>query len=164
MGDFAKANQELIVQKFHTLSQKVPSSSTIRRVLLGVDWSNLQDTFNQWSSHLENYNELRDWVCIDGKALSSMVTNPESYHQNFVSFVSLYSQEHQLVLRLNRLENKQCSEIKQVQSMIRDCTLKSQVFTLDALHCQKQTVQEIISSENHYIVAVKKNQKSYMKL
>ncbi|MEA5522377.1 ISAs1 family transposase [Limnoraphis robusta] len=159
MGDFAKANQQLIVKKFKISSPKVPSSSTIRRVLMGVDWSNLQDIFNQWSSSLCESDDLRDWVCIDGKSLGSTVDNFGNSHQNFVSFVSLYSQEYQVVLGLNCFENKRCSEIKQVQEIIEDLPLKNQVFTLDALHCQKQTVKKIIESKNHYLITVKKNQK-----
>lgn len=118
MGDFAKANQQLILNKFKIFSKTVPSSSTIRRVLIGVDWSNLQDIFNQWSSQFNELSDLRDWVCIDGKSLSSTVDNLENSHQNFVSFISLYSQEYQIVLELNRFENKHSSEIKQVQDII----------------------------------------------
>ncbi|MCG5060707.1 MAG: transposase family protein [Limnoraphis sp. WC205] len=51
--DFAKANQPLIVKKFKIFSPKVPSSSTIRRVLIGVDWLNLQEIFNQWCSQID---------------------------------------------------------------------------------------------------------------
>lgn len=108
--------------------------------------------------------------------LGSTVDNFGNSHQNFVSFVSLYSQEYQVVLGLNCFENKRCSEIKQVQEIIEDLPLKNQVFTLDALHsladflldgnhqdrsprCQKQTVQKIIESKNHYLITVKKNQK-----
>ncbi|WP_413162228.1 ISAs1 family transposase [Capilliphycus salinus ALCB114379] len=159
LGDFAKANQQLIVKKFNIFSKKVPSSSTIRRVLVGVDWSNLQDIFNQWSGQLSELSNLRDWVCIDGKSLNSTVDNYDKSYQNFVSFVSLYSQDNGLVFGCNRLENKKCSEIKSVQDLLRHCSLKNKVFTLDALHCQKQTVREIIASGNHYLVAVKKNQK-----
>jgi hypothetical protein len=109
MEDFAKANQQLILNKFKIFSKKVPSSSTIRRVIMGVDWLNLQEIFNQWSSQFSEWSELRDWVCIDGKSLSSTVDNLNNSHQNFVSFVSLYSQEYQVVLGLNRFENKHSS-------------------------------------------------------
>ncbi|WP_413166690.1 ISAs1 family transposase [Capilliphycus salinus ALCB114379] len=88
----------------------------------------------------------------------------------------MYSQEYQVVLGLNRFENKHSSEIKQVQEMIGSLPFTKKVFTLDALHsladflldgnhqdrsprCQKPTVQQIIASENHYLITVKKNQK-----
>ena len=163
LADLAFANQQLIVQKFNILSKKVRSSSTIRRVLLGVEWLNLQEMFNRWSSQLTQSSDLMDWVCIDGQSLSSTLKNPNNFHQNFVCFVSLSSPSHQMVLGCKRWENKHSSEIKQVQEIIRDLPLTNQVFTRDALHCQKQTVQQIIESENHDLITVKKNQKKLYK-
>ncbi len=159
IGYFAKTHQHLLVNKFKIASKKVPSYSTIRRVLMGVDWSNLQEIFNQWSSSLVETNELRDWICIDGKTLKSTVTNYNNSYQNFVSLVSLYSQNTGLVLAMNRFENKKSSEIWQVNELVRDSSFTNKVFTLDALHCQKKTTQSIVESGNHYIVCVKKNQK-----
>lgn len=130
---------------------------------MGVDWSNLEKIFNQWSSQLGELSNEREWLCIDGKSLSSTVQNSDNSHQNFVSFISLYSQRTQWVLAANRFENKHSSEIKQVQGGIRDGSFNNKVFTLDALHCQKQTVQEIIASGNHDLIAVKKNQKKLYK-
>ncbi len=131
----------------------------MRRVLVGIDWLNLQQIFNQWSGSLYESDEFRDWVCIDGKSLKSTVKNYENHCQNFVVMVSLYSQRQGVVLGVKKFENKQSSEIQQTQELVRDCSLKNKVFTLDALHCQKQTLQSIIESENHYLVTVKKNQK-----
>ena len=37
--------------------------------------------------------------------------------------------------------------------------LKGAVFSLDALHCQKDTVKTIVKSKNHYVIGVKGNQK-----
>lgn len=159
LGDFAKANQKSLVKNFNLPSGQVPSYSTIRRVLLGVNWLNLQDIFNHWARNLGDSDSLKDWVCVDGKTLRSTVSNYKKNCQNFVSLVSFYSQSHHLVLGLNRFENKHESEIRQVQGMVKTCNFKNKVFTLDALHCQKLTTHLIIESGNDYLVAVKKNQK-----
>ena len=42
--------------------------------------------------------------------------------------------------------------------MLRTSGLTKKTFTLDALHCQKETVEVIIATENDYLIAVKKNQ------
>jgi predicted transposase YbfD/YdcC len=159
LGDFAKFNQGLIVKKFNIFSKKVPSYSTMRRVLMGVDWLQLQQLFNQWSANFYESDDFSDWVCLDGKSLKSTVQNYEKHCQNFVVMVSLYSQINGVVLGVKRFENKHSSEIQEAQELIRDCSLKNKVFTLDALHCQKPTLQSIVESGNHYIVPVKKNQK-----
>ena len=49
--------------------------------------------------------------------------------------------------------------------MVKTIPLENQVFTLDAVHCQKETVQGINESNNDYLIAVKKNQpKLYQQL
>ncbi len=40
LGYFAKSNQELLSKTLNIVPQRVPSYSTIRRVILGVGWSN----------------------------------------------------------------------------------------------------------------------------
>ena len=36
--------------------------------------------------------------------------------------------------------------------------LKDVVFTMDALHCQTETIKAIVSTNNNYVVRVKGNQ------
>lgn len=82
-----------------------------------------------------------------------------------MSIVSCFCQENGLVLSLDKLENKQVSEIHCVQHMVRTMPFKNKIFTLDALHCQKATIRAIFDSQNDYLITVKKNQKSlYEKL
>ena len=158
LGDFAKSQQILLKKYFHLRSLKTPSYSTIRRTMMGVDWSNLMDVFNQWSSQLAIGDEECQWLAIDGKSLKSTVENHQNSQQNFVSIISVFCQKNGLVLHLSRIENKNKSELHQVQDIARDSGIHDRVFTLDALHCQKQTVQAISEGGNDYLIAVKKNQ------
>jgi predicted transposase YbfD/YdcC len=163
LGDFAKANQKSMSQEFSILSGKMPCYSTIRRVIIGVDWENLLKIFNEWA-YLE-YGDRSDinWLAVDGKSIKSTLENYDNSQQNFVMFVSLFSQESGLVLHLKRFENKKGSEIGQVQHTVRDCGLENKVFTGDALQCQKETIELINESNNDYVIAVKKNQKNLYK-
>jgi DDE_Tnp_1-associated len=52
LGGFAKSQQNLLKKYFHLRSRKTPSYSTIRRSMMGVDWANLIDVFNQWAGQL----------------------------------------------------------------------------------------------------------------
>jgi len=45
-----------------------------------------------------------------------------------------------------------------VRKLIKMLELEGVTFTMDALHCQKETMKEIIESKNNYIVQVKGNQ------
>ncbi len=48
IGDLAKYNQSLLTKYFKLPRKKVPSYSTIRRVLMGLNWSDLLYSFNEW--------------------------------------------------------------------------------------------------------------------
>ncbi|REJ47450.1 MAG: transposase family protein [Microcystis wesenbergii TW10] len=47
IGDLAKYNQSLLTKYFKLPRKKVPSYSTIRRVLMGLNWSDLLYSFNE---------------------------------------------------------------------------------------------------------------------
>jgi len=50
-----------------------------------------------------------------------------------------------------------------VQDIVRNFPLTNQVFTWDALHCQKKTINLICARGNDYLIAVKKNQRGLYK-
>ncbi len=106
LGDFSKSNRRLLSTTLSIVPQRVPSYSTIRRVILGVGWSNLLQIFNEWAIELLPKNYLRSWIAIDGKSLRSTIKNYSSNSQNFVVIVSFFSQEFGVVLNVNRFENK----------------------------------------------------------
>jgi predicted transposase YbfD/YdcC len=158
IGDFAKYNQTLLIKYFNLPSTKVPSYSTIRRVLMGLNWSELVAIFNEWAKEEYQNKEGLEWIAVDGKSLRSTVINHDDATQNFVMFASFFSQETGIVLHLERWENKESSEVHQVQDMIRDAELTDKNFTLDALHSNRVTPQKIIDSKNDYLITLKANQ------
>ena len=99
---------------------------------MGVEWQSLLKVFNEWA--LEEYGQRDDinWLDIDGKSLKNTLKNPNNEQQNFIMFVSLFSQESGLVLHLKRIENKKGSEIDEGQAIIEDCPLQNKVFNGDA--------------------------------
>jgi hypothetical protein len=158
IGDFAKYNQALLTKYFKLPSEKMPSYSTIRRILMGLDWSELLDIFNEWAKEEYHDKEGLEWIAVDGKCLRNTVINHDEATQNFVMFASFFSQKTGIVLYLERWENKESSEVHQVQDMVRDTELTDKTFTLDALHSNRVTPQEIIDSNNDYLITLKANQ------
>lgn len=158
LGDFARNNLGLLTKHLKLPQARVPSYSTIRRVLMGLDWSELLAIFNEWAREEYQDKEGLDWLAIDGKSLRSTVINYDDATQNFVMFASLFSQETGLVLHLERWENQDSSEVHQVQDMIEDTELTDKVFTLDALHSNRVTPQLIVDSGNDYLITLKANQ------
>lgn len=155
---FSKENEQKILKLLKIKSLKLPSYSTIRRVMIGVNNSEIQAILNQWSqTNYPNKKEL-DFVAIDGKSLKNTVKNYNNSNQNMLTVVSFFSQETNLVIKIGNFETKKSSEIKVVQAMVSNCGLTKKVFTLDALHCNKETTKTIIARKNDYLIPVKKNQ------
>lgn len=71
------------------------------------------------------------------KVLKERSQSPGTAYQNFISMVSLYSSQQGVVLASQQLESKHNSELKVVQTMLEALELEEVVFTMDALHCQK---------------------------
>ena len=140
-----------------------PSYSTFRRVLMGLDWHQLINAFNQWASQLTLTNSPGDCLTIDGKALRSTLRYYSLYKRNFVSIVSCFCQENGLVLAMDSRQQITKTETQSAQEIIRNLTSDNQVVTLDAIHCQKPTVQNIIDGNNDYLITVKNNQKNLRK-
>ena len=99
---------------------------------MGIKWQSLLKMFNEWV--LEEYGQRYDinWLDIDRKSLKNTLKNPNNEQQNFIMFISLFSQESGLVLHLKRIENKKGSEIDEGQAIIEDCPLQNKVFNGDA--------------------------------
>ena len=76
-------------------------------------------------------------MSVDGKSIKGTVTEPQTEYQNFVSLVSFYSSQQGIVLATDQFETKTTSELTVVQTMLKALHLEEVVFTIDALHAQK---------------------------
>lgn len=82
-----------------------------------------------------------EWLAIDGKSLKNTVSHHDQAEPNFISFVSLFSQERGVVVGIQEMENKKESEITVVRTLLESLNLKGYVLSLDALHCQKKPLR-----------------------
>jgi hypothetical protein len=97
--NFARINQKELSHIVKLKREVTPSYSTIRRVVMGVDWSNLIEIFNEWASEIYPHQEELDELAIDGKSLRSTLKDYGGQSQNFVMIVSLFSQRTGCVLK-----------------------------------------------------------------
>ncbi|MEJ6480433.1 transposase family protein [Nostoc punctiforme UO1] len=67
-GDFVKRHSRVLIKKFGIQKHGVPSYSTIRRVVMGVEFDKLAEKFNDWA---KNYVEIEEseWCALDGKSI-----------------------------------------------------------------------------------------------
>jgi hypothetical protein len=138
ISTFAKANQNDLVNQLKLRNSKVPSHVTIREVIMNIDFGLLNQAFSQWALGYVSI-EKDDWLSIDGKSIKSTVENYNSPYQNFVSMVSVFSHKRGQIVKTATFENKKVGEASVVQTLLEMLDLHDVVFTLDALHCKKNS-------------------------
>ena len=93
-------------------------------------------------------------IAFDGKVLRGSFRGNA---KDALQLVTAYDTENGLVLSQKATPNKK-GEIETVKEMLDILELKGAVVTLDALHCQRETLQKISEKKAHVVVQVKKNQ------
>jgi DDE_Tnp_1-associated len=139
MGDFAQRHREALVKQLRLPKDRVPSYSTLRRVLLRLDFDKLSETFTAWARQRVEI-EDGEWLAMDGKSLRGTVTDPHDEKQNFKAVVSLYLHKRGVVLHSQAFESKEGSEAHVVEAILAELAsdLEGAGVTLDALHCRKK--------------------------
>lgn len=136
LEDFGVRHYQGLSEKLGLTVNRLPSDTTFRRILHRLDFHLLTQQFGQWASSAFD-SEPDEWVAIDGKSIKGTVIEPQKAYQNFVGMVSIYSSRLGVVLASQQFESKKTSELKVVQTLLKALHIEGVVFTLDALHCQK---------------------------
>ena len=137
LGRFVERHRREFITKLKIPQARVPSYSTIRQVMLQLDYQELQNVFNQWTKQYD-FSNSSEWIAIDGKSLKNTVSNYDNAKQNFINCVSAFSHQRKIVLGIKMMETQTESEIYVVRDLIELLDLTGVVLTMDALHCQKK--------------------------
>jgi similar to tr len=140
IGRFCQLNERVLVAKFGFKNHRVPSHVSIRSFILGADFSSIQAAFHEWTRDYVTI-ETGEWISIDGKSIRSTTSDYSSEYQNFISLVSLFCCKREQVFHVEKLENKKGNEGKTVEDLLDLLDLKDVIFTMDALHCKKNSTQ-----------------------
>ena len=106
LGRFVERHRRELIKRLQIPKSRVPSYSTIRRVMLTLNYEELQIVFNQWS---KQYSLIpsSEWISIDGKSLKNTVSNYDNAEQNFINCVSAFSHQRKLVLGVKMSETNE---------------------------------------------------------
>lgn len=158
IGDFIKKHKEELIEIFKPKRNLLPSYQTVARVLENIDFQGFTDIFHKWAI---KYVEIEDkeWLSLDGKVIGGTVTNANNAKQKYTNLVTIFSNKRKQALSAGLVGKDKKSEIPVVKSLIKQLDLEGVIFTMDALHCQKDTTQTIIETKNDYVIGVKGNQK-----
>lgn len=137
LEDFVARHQKVLIEVLNLPYKRLPCFSTLRRIMVRLDFEALTVAFNAWSC--ETFPVLEgEQIATDGKGIKASVTDYDSVHQDFVNVVSAFSVTQGVVVALKAMRNRQTSEIVTVQTLLDTLQLNGGCFSLDALHTQKK--------------------------
>lgn len=144
LEEFAQRHYQALVEQLQLSYKRLPSDSTLRRALMGVDFAQLAQAFVAWATPYIDRDESR-WFAIDGKGLNGSITAPCETHQQFVSLVSVFSHSQGLVVAMEQYRSNQGSEIEVVERLLAVLDLQAVTYTMDAAHAQKKQSRRLSS-------------------
>lgn len=142
IGAFIKKHELDLIRLFKPKKERVPSYSTVRRILMKLNPDSLQTTYEKWiakvrlakTSDASNESQKACWYSVDGKAIRGANKRSKTDYTHLVSIFSVFEK---IVVASDKVGQK-TNEIPCFQQMIEDTDLQGVIFTLDALHCQKK--------------------------
>ena len=136
LGDFVTKHRSALITTLKIPKNRVPSYSTIRRVIMGVDFEAFLTVFNNWAI-AQLPPQQQQWLAVDGKTICGSIT-PHRYYSRFIQMASVYSTSTGLIVGMTTWLSTDKNEVLMVQNLLKALKLEGAVFTFDALHCQKK--------------------------
>lgn len=136
---FIKTHRKRLNKAFGFGWKTAPAYSAIRTILRGLDGAEVERVFRQHAVMLSGGDPGEDVeslpvVAIDGKTLRHSF---DAFNdQKAAHVLSAFAVDDALILGHLQVDEKE-NEIPAAQAMIEALALEGRLFTLDAMHCQK---------------------------
>lgn len=144
LARFMLCHQGHLAERLGLKRSQLPSYSTIRRLLLAIDFNAVAVVFTQWAI-AAGLVQAGDNCAVDGKGLENTLTQAHSAEQNFVNVVSVFQLEQGIVVGQAAFNNHDKSEIQVVYELLERLQVSGVTFSLDALHAQKKRLSSCTS-------------------
>ena len=147
---FLKKHHSRLQKDFDLNWKQVPSYSTIRNIIQGVDHQELEASFRVYTqSLLDNETSETISIAVDGKVLRGSYDHFND--KKAIQVLSFFDTQSELILA-HEIVDVKTNEIPVAQKLIPQLELENIVYTFDALHCQKKIFEVANEKEG-----VKKN-------
>lgn len=153
MVEFAKQRREWLEDVLE-LPNGIPSHDTFNRVLQLVDPEQLTICLSEDAELL--IQGIKDKiVSMDGKKMKG--ESPKSRGNKGLFILSAWVGEHRICIGQKKVEGKS-NEITAIPELIDNLDLEGSTVSIDAIGCQTEIAQKILSAKANYLLAVKQNQ------
>ena len=139
---------------FLVLANGIPSHDTYRLVFLSLDPEELNSRFATWMRDINQSLQLKQ-VAVDGKTLCGSGggrTGLQALHM-----VHAFAIENGICLGQQAVDSKS-NEITAIPELLKLLDLKEALVTIDAMGCQKEIADAVVTGGGDYVLAVKGNQ------
>jgi predicted transposase YbfD/YdcC len=145
--------KEAWLQTFLALPNGIPSHDTFGRVFAVLDPAAFAECFQNWIVSVAQATAGRV-VAIDGKTLRQSFDTASA--KAAIHLVSAWASQQHLLLGQVKTEAKS-NEITAIPPLLKLLELQGCIVTIDAMGCQKDIAQQIITQEADYVLALKGN-------
>ena len=150
---FGETKEEWL-KDFLELPHGPPSDDTYRRVFAALDAEEFQSCFMDWVEAVEELTQGQV-IAVDGKTLRR--SHDRSQGKKALQMVSAWASANGVVLGQRKVDGES-NEITAVPELLGALEIAGCIVTLDAIHCQTQTVETIVDKGADYVLPVKENQ------
>ncbi len=152
MEDFGHSKIEWL-KTILELPNGVPSHDTFNRFFSSLDPDAFEICFLDWTRHIVKQTTGKV-ISIDGKTIrGSRGKGPKSA----IHMVSAWVEENQITLGQIQVEDKS-NEITAIPALLDALLISGSIVTIDAMGCQVDIANKIVSKSADYLLAVKANQ------
>lgn len=136
LESFVARHQVVLLELMALPHKRLPSYSTIRQVLVRINFESLTGAFNAWVAQVVALHP-GEHIAVDGKSIKASVADYDNRYQEFVNVVSAFCVRSGVAVGLASMHTQQGSEIETVTGLLSALNLRGVCFSLDALHTQK---------------------------
>jgi len=147
--------KEAWFKTFLNLPYGIPSHDTFRGVFGRLDPGQFRMSFIRWVEAISTL-AIGEVVPIDGKTVRRSYDKGQG--KAAIHMVSAWASENELVLGQVKVDDKS-NEITAIPELLRLLALNGCIVTIDAMGCQTDIADQIISQGADYVLALKDNHK-----
>jgi len=136
---------------------RVPSRSTLHNILSNVSYDGLETVFREFFSQ---YSKGKN-VAIDGKWLNGSDVKGQYTKQSHHSVLHILDKDTKISLGHKFMKKDKLSEIPALNEILKEKIFSNsgQIYTMDALHTQIETLNTINENKEYFLAKVKGNQR-----